>query len=54
MEGFGSLRRSWLRPHRGIFQEQLPLYLAFFEFVHNLRRRGKALLESLLASLLAP
>ncbi len=52
MEGFWSLLRSWLRPHRGISQEQLPLYLAFFEFVHNIRRRGKALLGSLLASLL--
>jgi transposase-like protein len=54
MEGFWSLLRSWLRPHRGISQEQLPLYLAFFEFVHNMRRRGKALLGSLLASLLTP
>jgi transposase-like protein len=54
LEGFWSLLRSWLRPHRGISQELLPVYLAFFEFVHNMRRRGKALLESLLASLLAP
>ncbi len=54
MEGFWSLLRSWLRPHRGISQEHLPLYLAFFEAVHNFRRRGKALLPSLLASLLAP
>jgi transposase-like protein len=54
IEGFWSLLRSWLRPHRGISQEQLPWYLAFFQFVHNMRRRGKALLESLLASLLAP
>src|SRR5258708_27088804 len=54
MEGFWSLLRSWLRPHRGISQEHLPLYLAFFEFIHNVRRRGKALLGSLLASLLAP
>jgi transposase-like protein len=54
MEGCWSLLRSWLRPHRGISQEHLPLYLAFFEFVHNMRRRGKALLEALLASLLAP
>jgi len=35
MEGFWSLLRSWLRPHRGISQERLPLYLGFFEFVHN-------------------
>jgi transposase len=48
IEGFWSLLRSWLRPHRGISQESLPLYLAFFEFVHNARKRGKALLGSLL------
>jgi transposase len=51
MEGFWSLLRSWLRPHRGISQEKLPLYLAFFEFVHNTRRRGKALLGTLIAAL---
>jgi len=38
--GFWSLLRSWLRPHRGISPEKLPLYLGFFEFVHNVRRRG--------------
>jgi transposase-like protein len=27
MEGFWSLLRSWLRPHRGISQDKLPLYL---------------------------
>ena len=54
LEGFWSLLRSWLRPHRGISQEQLPLYLAFFEFVHNVRRRGKGLLASLLSLLLTP
>jgi transposase len=48
MEGFWSLLRSWLRPHRGISQEKLPLYLGFFEFVHNVRQRGKALLPALL------
>ena len=48
MEGFWSLLRSWLRPHRGISQEKLPLYLGFFEFVHNVRRRGKALLGALI------
>ena len=50
MEGFWSLLRSWLRPHRGISQDHLPLYLGFFEFVHNVRRRGKALLGALLGS----
>ena len=29
IEGFWSLPRSWLRPHRGIAQEKPPLYLAF-------------------------
>jgi len=53
MEGFWSLLRSWLRPHRGISQEKLPLYLGFFEFVHNARKRGKALLGELLVTLLS-
>jgi transposase len=54
LEGFWSLLQSWLRPHRGISQEKLPLYLGFFEFVHNARCRGKALLSALLAVLIAP
>ena len=29
MEGFWSLLRSWLRPHRGISQERLPIYADF-------------------------
>ncbi|GBO55172.1 transposase [Pseudanabaena sp. lw0831] len=53
MEDFWSLLRSWLRPHCGISQEKLPLYLSFFEFVHNAKRRGKALLSALLHSLLS-
>jgi transposase-like protein len=48
MEGFWSLLRSWLRPPRGISQERLPLYLGFFEFVHNVSKRGKALLPALI------
>jgi transposase-like protein len=48
LEGFWSLLRSWLRPHRGISQEKLPVYLGFFEFVHNVRKRGKALLPALI------
>ena len=51
VEGFWSLLRSWLRPHRGISQEKLLLYLGFFQFVHNARRRGRALLGSLVAAL---
>ena len=54
LEGFWSLLRSWLRPHRGIAQENLPLYLGFFEFTHNVRKRGRALLPSLLKLLLCP
>jgi transposase len=52
MDGFWSLLRSWRRPHRGISQDHLPLYLGFFECVHNVRRRGKALLGDLLELLL--
>ncbi len=53
MEGFWALLRSWLRPHRGISQDKLPLYLGFFQFVPNARRRGKALLGALVAALVA-
>jgi len=52
MAGFWSLVRSWLRPHRSISQDKLPLYLGFFQFVHNARRRGKALLGAFIAALL--
>jgi hypothetical protein len=54
MEGFWSLLRSWLRPHRGVAQEKLPLYLAFFQFVHNARKRGAALLTALVEAIVAP
>lgn len=50
MEGFWSLLRSWLRPHRGILQEKLPIYLGLFQFTHNARKRGKALLGALVAT----
>ena len=53
IEGFWSLLRSWLRPHRGILQDKLPLYLGFFQLVHNARRRGRALLSALIAGLVA-
>src|SRR3982750_1495932 len=52
-EGFWSLLRSWLRPHRGVSQEKLPAYLGFFQLVHNARGRGKALLGTLIACLVA-
>lgn len=51
IEGAWSLLRSWLRPHRGVSQERLPLYLAFFEFVYNSKIRGKGLLDSLIGVL---
>ena len=54
MEGFWSLLRSWLRPHRGISQEKLPCYLAFFQFIHNVRARGKRILLSLIGLLVMP
>jgi transposase len=53
IEGFWSLLRSWLRPHRSLAQEKLPVYLGFFQFVHNTRRRGKALLGALIATSVA-
>jgi transposase len=53
LEGFWSLLRSWLRPHRGISQEKLPCYLGFFQFIHNARKRGKHLLTTLIHALLA-
>jgi len=42
-----------LRPHWGISQDKLPLYLGFFQFAHNARRRGKALLDACIAGLVA-
>jgi transposase len=53
MEGFWSLLRPWLRPHRGISQERLPFYLGFFEFLHNIRQRGGTALSGLLSLLVA-
>jgi transposase-like protein len=52
-EGLWSLPRSWLRSHRGVSQEKLPAYLAFFQVVHNARRRGKTLLATLIGALVA-
>src|SRR5438445_508228 len=45
---------TWLRPRRGIPQETRPLYPGFFEFVHDVRARGKRLLGALIGQLLAP
>ena len=51
MAGFWSLLRSWLRFHRGISQEKLPLYLSFFEYLHNLKNRGKSAMSGPLSLL---
>ncbi len=51
MEGFWLLLRSWLRLHWAISQDKLPLYLGFFQPVHNVCRRGKGLLGVLIAAL---
>ena len=53
MEGFWSLLSSWLRPHRSISQEKLPIYFGFFQFVRNTRQRGKALLGALVGAFVA-
>jgi transposase len=37
---FWSLSRSRPRAYRGIAQGKLPLYLDFFQFMHNAPRRG--------------
>ena len=34
--------------YRGISQEKLLIYLRLFEFIYNVKKRGKALLRSLL------
>lgn len=54
IEGVWSLFRSWLRPHRGISQRFLPLYIGFFQAMHNIRQRGRSLLGPLLSLLLDP
>ena len=53
LQGFWSLLRSWRRPHSGLSQEKLPIDRPFFQFVHNIRQRGKALLESLMTCLVS-
>jgi transposase-like protein len=35
LEDLCSLLRSWLRPHRGVSQEKLPISLGLFQFVHT-------------------
>jgi transposase len=49
-----SLLRPFLRPHRGISQEKLPFYVGYFEFLHNIRKRGKKALQETFQLLLMP
>lgn len=53
-EGIWSLLRSWLRPHRGVSQEKLPFYVGFFEWMYNLKKRGKRGLQETFTLLLSP
>ena len=53
MEGFWSLLRPGLRPHRGISQERMPYYLGFFEYLHNIKKRGQVALPALISLLVA-
>jgi hypothetical protein len=53
MEGFWSVLRSWLRPHRGLSQERLSLCLGFVEFIHKVGKWGKALLGVLIERLVS-
>ena len=48
MAGLGALRRRWRRLHRGIAQENRHVSLGCFEFVHNVRKRGKGVLPALI------
>ena len=41
IEGFWSLLRSWLRPHRGLSQDKLPGYLGFFSSCTTLADAGR-------------
>jgi transposase-like protein len=53
-EGIWSLMRSWLRPHRGVSQEKLPFYVGFFEWIYNLKKRGKKAVHETFCLLLKP
>ena len=53
MKGFWSLLRPCLRPHCGISQERLPYYLGFFEYLHNIIKRGQVALSALIGLLVA-
>ena len=37
----------------GAFPRKLPFYVGFFEFIHDVRKRGKALLGSLIELLVS-
>ncbi len=46
MDDFWSLLHSCLKSHYDISQEKLSGCFEFFEYVHNVRKRGKAVLNS--------
>lgn len=48
-----SLLQSWLRPHRGV-SEEMPFYVSFFEWLPNLRERGKKTVHETFCLLLKP
>lgn len=52
VEGIWSLLRSWLRPYRGVSQEKPPFYIGFFEWIYNLKKKGKRAVHEIFALLL--
>jgi transposase len=54
LEGFWSMLRGWLLPHRRISKKKLKLYPAFLEFMHKVRARRKSVLEAPISLLIAP
>jgi len=51
MEGFSLVIATWSRPYRDVSQERYSLYLGFFEFIRNIRERGKTVPQLLLGAL---
>jgi len=52
-KGIQSVLISWLRPHRGIAMDKLPIYIGFFEFIFATKHRAKALIDNLFRTILA-
>ncbi|MFT4685063.1 MAG: hypothetical protein ACJATN_000090 [Neolewinella sp.] len=53
-EEIWSVLRLWIRPHCEVAMKNLPIYHAFFAFVFNIRKRGKALISELMKAILLP